>query len=300
VPFSVFKPNLKLNLALGAVLGTFLGLVLAFLLEFMDDRIKSTEELDRLLGMPLLGIIPKSKQKDPLKLAMMTQSEPRSAFAEAYRSLRTNLMFSTQQGTPGVLAITSAAASEGKSTSAVNIATVFSQAGNTVLLVDTDLRNPSIHKRLQLDNSKGLTNYLTGQDHIESVTQSCQIPDVYVITAGPMSPNPVELLASERLDQLLAMAKTDTFDMIILDMPPVLGLADALVISSRADATILSVAMGESKKQAVSGALKRLRHARANIIGTIANKTKQGSGYGYNYNYDYYSYGTDKKMLDAA
>lgn len=300
VPFRVYKPNLRLNLMLGAVLGTFLGLVLAFLLEFMDDRVKSAEELDHLVKLPTLGIIPKSKQKDPIKLALMTQSEPRSAFAEAYRSLRTNLMFSTQQGTPGVLAITSAAATEGKSTSAINIATVFAQSGKTVLLVDTDLRNPSVHKRLQLDNTKGLTNYLTGQDHIESVTQSCQIPGVYVITAGPMSPNPVELLASERLDQLLSMAKTETFDMIIMDMPPVLGLADALVIASRADATIMSVAMNESKKQAVSGALKRLRHARSNVIGTIAAKTKQGSGYGYNYNYDYYSYGTDKKALDAA
>lgn len=300
VPFSVFKPNLKLNLALGAALGTFLGLVLAFLLEFLDDRIKSTEELERLLALPLLGIIPRSKIKDSKKMAIMTQSDPRSAFAESFRSLRTNLMFSTQQGIPKVLSVTSSAASEGKSTTCINLATVFAQSGKSVLLVDTDLRNPSIHKRLGLDNSKGLTNYLTGQDHIEAVTQGCQIPDVFVITAGPMSPNPVELLSSERLDQLIALAEAKTFDMIILDMPPVLGLADALIVSNRVHATVLAVAMGESRKQVLVGAFKRLRQARANVIGVIATKAKQGSGYGYQYDYDYYGYGTDKKMLDAA
>jgi len=166
--------------------------------------------------------------------------------------------------------------------------------------VDTDLRNPSVHKRLGLDNTKGLTNYLTGQDRLETVTQSCQIPEVYVVTAGPLSPNPVELLSSEYLDHIMALAHEGTFDMVVMDMPPVLGLADALIISSRTDATMLSLAMGETKKQALVNAVKRLRQARANIIGTVLAKAKQGSGYGYHYDYNYYNYGQDKKMLDAA
>ena len=300
VPFSVHKPNTRLNLALGAVSGLFLGLVLAFLLEFMDDRIKSTEDLEQLLKLPLLGVSPRSKSKDSKKLGLMCQAEPRSAFAEAFRSLRTNLIFSTREGTPRVLSVTSAAASEGKSTACINLATVMAQSGKTVLLIDTDLRNPSIHKRLGLDNSKGLTNYLTGQDSQELVTQGCQIPDVYVITAGPMSPNPVELLSSERLDQLFALAENNTFDMIVVDMPPVLGLADALIVSNRTNATILSVAMGETHKKALVGAFRRLQQARVNVIGTVAAKAKQGSGYGYHYDYNYYGYGQDKKMLEAA
>ncbi len=301
IPFNIFKPKLKLNLALGAVLGLFLGLVLAFLLEFLDDRVKGSDELEKLLGLPTLGIVPRSKNKDNKRLAIMSQSDPRSSFAEAFRSLRTNLMFSTRHGMPKVLSITSAAPSEGKTTTAINLATVASQVGKTVLLVDTDLRNPSIHKRLSLDNSKGLTNYLTGQEHLlEAVTQSCQIPEVYVVTAGPLSPNPVELLSSEQMDHIMALAHDGTFDMVIMDMPPVLGLADALIISSRVDATILSVSMGETKKQALSNAYKRLRQARANLIGVVLVKAKQGSGYGYHYDYNYYNYGQDKKMLDAA
>lgn len=300
IPFSVLKPNRRLNAALGLVSGLFLGLVLAFLLEFLDDRIKNTDDIERLLGLPILGIIPRSKNKDSKKLAIMTQSDPRSAFAEAFRSLRTNLMFSTRTGVPRTLAVTSASASEGKTTTSINLATVFAQSGKTILLVDTDLRNPSVHKRLGLDNSKGLTNYLTGQDHAENVTQSCQIPDVYVITAGPLSPNPVELLSGERLDELLALASQGSFDMVILDMPPVLGLADALIVSNRVDATILSVIMGESKKQILSGAFKRLRQARANIIGVVLSKARQGSGYGYQYDYNYYTYGHEKKLPKAA
>ncbi|WP_020394915.1 polysaccharide biosynthesis tyrosine autokinase [Thiolinea disciformis] len=300
IPFSVYKPNKKLNAALGLVGGLFLGLVLAFLLEFLDDRIKSPDDVERLLSLPILGIIPRSKNKDTKKLAIMTQSDPRSAFAEAFRSLRTNLMFSTRTGVPRTLAITSASAAEGKTTTAINLATVFAQSGKTILLVDTDLRNPSVHKRLGLDNSKGLTNYLTGQDHAENVTQSCQIPDVYVITAGPLSPNPVELLSGERLDELLTLANQGSFDMVILDMPPVLGLADALIVSNRVDATILSVIMGESKKQILSGAFKRLRQARSNIIGVVLSKAKQGSGYGYHYDYNYYTYGHDNKLPKAV
>lgn len=300
VPFQIYKPRKKLNAALGAALGLFLGLVIAFLLEFMDDRVRHAEDPEKILGLPVLGIVPRSKIKDSKKLALLSQTDPRSAFAESFRSLRTNLLFSTKDGVPKVLAITSASASEGKSTTAINLAIVMAQSGKTILLVDTDLRNPSIHKRLDLDNSKGLTNYLTGQDPYEVVTQSSQIPDVYVITAGPMSPNPVELLSTSRLDELFGLVDQGAFDMIIVDMPPILGLADALLVSNRASATILSIAMGETKKQALVGAYKRLRQARVNVIGSVASKAKQGTGYGYHYDYNYYGYGEDKKLLENA
>ena len=297
VPFAAISPNVGKNLTKGVLLGLALGLGLAFLLEFMDDRITGIEELEKLTGFPVLGIIPRSKQKDDKALALMSQSAPRSFFAEAFRTLRTNLMFSTQNGLPKTLSILSPRASEGKTTSSINIATIFAQAGNTVLLVDADLRNPSIHKRLQLDNNKGLTNFLTSQGHVESVTQSCAIPDVYVITAGPVSPNPVELLASERLERLLALAEDGVFDLVIFDLAPVLGLSDALVVSNQTEATLLVTESGQSKRKTVTGALKRLKHARTNIIGILSTKTRQS---GDSYNYEYYSYGADDKLLNAA
>ena len=299
VPFAAISPNVRSNLMRGALLGLALGLGLALLLEFMDDRIRGFDELERLTGFPILGIIPKSKLKESEKLALMSQNEPRSSFAESFRTLRTNLMFSTQQGVPKTLSILSTSASEGKTTSAINIATIFAQAGNTVLLVDADLRNPSVHKRLQLDNSKGLTNFLTSHNSLEAITQSTPIPHVYTITAGPISPNPVELLASKRLEELFALTKDGTFDLVIFDLAPVLGLSDALIVSSQTEATLLITEFGQSKKKAVTGAVKRLKHARSNIIGIVSTKTKQ-PGIGYGYDYEYYSYGTDKKILDAA
>ena len=248
--------------------------VIALIREFKDEHVQTLDALERLTNLPVLGVIPKSKQRDPMKIGMMSQSEPRSTFAEAYRLLRTNLMFSTPQGVPRTLAITSAMSLEGKSSIAINIATVLSQSGKAVLLIDADLRNPSIHHRLRLDNSRGLTSYLTGQEHVENVTQSCQIPDVYVITVGPMSPNPVELLSSERLDQLFKLAKPDIFDTIILDLPPMGGLADSFIVAARADATILAVSIHDTKEEYVINSIKKLNYAQANIVGTVATKVK--------------------------
>lgn len=299
VPFAAISPNVGNNLVKGALLGLMLGIGLAFLIEFSSDRIGGLDELEKLTGFPILGVIPKSKQKEAEKLALMSQNETRSSFAESFRTLRTNLMFSTRQGTPKTLSILSTSASEGKTTSSINIATTFAQAGNTVLLVDADLRNPSIHKRLQLDNSKGLTNFLTSHDSLEAITQSSPIPGVYIITAGPVSPNPVELLASERLEQLLKLSQDGTFDLVVFDLAPILGLSDALVVSSQTDATLFVSEFGQSKRKTVTGALKRLKHASINVIGIISTKAKQHDG-GYGYNYDYYGYGSDKKMLDAA
>jgi len=302
IPYTVYKPNKRLNLALGAVLGTFLGVVAAFLLEFFDDRIKNAVDLERLLPIPVLGLIPLVKQRDQAnRLAMMTQSDPRSPVAEAYRSLRTNLTFATSSGAPRVMSVTSSAPSEGKSTSCINIATAFAQIGKTVLLIDADLRNPSLHKLLEMPNQDGFTNFLTGQATLEAITRSTPVPGMYVITAGPIPPNPVELLSSHHLDKVFKLISDNTFDMILFDMPPVLGLADALIVASRVEATLLVVAMGESRKQALQGAWQRLKLARANVVGVVSTKARQGAGYGYHYSYDYYGYGSkNHKLLDST
>ncbi|PWQ95789.1 GumC family protein [Leucothrix pacifica] len=293
VPFAKHKPNTRLNLALGLVLGVFLGTVVAFLLEFLDDRVKTTDELERLLGLPLLGMTPSVKGDDPVAHALMTVNEPSSAIAEAFRSLRTNLLFASKLGLPRVLVLTSAMPSEGKSSSCVNLATAFAQANNRVLVVDADLRKPTAHKRLKLDNSVGLSNYLTSQAETADVIQESSISGVSVITAGPISPNPSELLTGERLNELFSLAP-DTFDIIIVDAPPVMGLADALVLSNRADATVMVTAFAQSKKRQIQDANRRLRQAHANLIGVLFTKVKTGGSYGgYNYYTDYYSYGAD-------
>ena len=295
VPFSKHKPNTKLNLALGLVLGVFLGTVVAFLLEFLDDRIKTTDELDRLLGLPLLGMTPSVKGDDPAVHALMTMEQPSSAMAESFRSLRTNLLFASRKGIPKVLTLTSAMPSEGKSSSCMNLAAAFAQSNSRVLIIDADLRKPTAHKRLKLDNTKGLSNYLTYQSDAEEVIQETLIPGVSAITAGPLSPNPSELLSSERLMELFKLAP-DTYDIIIIDAPPVMGLADALVLANRASSTIMVTAFAQSKKRQIQDAHRRLKQAHANIIGVLFTKVKTGGSYGgYNYNYEYYySYGNER------
>jgi capsular exopolysaccharide synthesis family protein len=171
---------------------------------------------------------------------------------------------------------------------------VLAQSGKRVLLVDADLRKPTAHQRFKLDNSVGLTSYLTHQADAAAVIQSTPIEGVSVITAGPLSPNPVELLSSERLQELFALVP-EQFDIVILDSPPTIGLSDALLISNRVSATIMVAAFAQSKKRALLDSIKRLRQAHANVIGMIFTKVKgsDGSGYGYDYNY-YYSYGAHR------
>ncbi|MFN3786077.1 MAG: GumC family protein, partial [Thiothrix sp.] len=207
VPFEVHKPNIKLNIALGLVLGLFLGTVTALLLEFLDDRIKTSDDIERLLSVPMLGIAPNSgKGSKQDNYALLTVEKPTSAVAEAFRSLRTNLMFATRAGAPRVLNVTSTDASEGKTSTIVNLATAFAQAGKSVLLVDADLRKPTLHKHFRLDNSKGFANYLVGQATLADIVQPSFIPEVYIVTSGPLAPNPVELLSSQHLDELVTFA----------------------------------------------------------------------------------------------
>ena len=162
-------------------------------------------------------------------------------------------------------------------------------------MIDADLRKPTAHKRLKLDNSVGLSNYLTSQAEAVDVIQETHIKGVSVITAGPLSPNPSELLTGSRLDDLFSLAP-DTFDLIIVDAPPVMGLADALVLANRASATVMVTAFAHSKKRQIQDAHRRLRQANANLIGVLFTKVKAGGSYGgYNYDYDnYYNYGHDQ------
>jgi len=296
-PSKKHKPNLKINLIFGTLLGLLLGMGIAFLREFTDDTIKDNVTLERTTGIPLLTQLPDIKNTDPKKLALQVALEPRSPLAESIKSLRTSLRFSTRNGAPKTIFITSSGAAEGKSTIALNLATAYSQTGSKVLLIDADLRNPSVHKLLELNNLEGLTNYLANaQSSYEDASHPCMIKNLRVITSGPTPPDPVELLSGQKMVELLENA-SHHYDHIIIDGPPVLGLADALVIANLAEATIVTVQAGVTHKANLLDSLKRLERAKANLLGTVL--TRLSRAVNPEYDQKYYSYATQSPKNTA-
>ena len=297
-PSKKHKPNLKINLLFGSLLGLLLGMGIAFLREFTDDTIKDHRVLERTTGLPVLTQLPDIKDIDPKKLALQVALEPRSALTEAVKSLRTSLRFSTRNGAPKTIFITSSGAAEGKSTIALNLSTAYAQTGSKVLLIDADLRNPSIHKLLELNNLEGLTNFLANTaSPYEDISHPCMIKNLRVITSGPIPADPVELLSNQKMLELLEKASKE-YDHIIIDGPPVLGLADALVIANLAEATVVTVQAGVTHKAHLLDSLKRLESAKANLIGSVL--TRLSHAINPEYNQKYYSYATSKNPKRTA
>jgi succinoglycan biosynthesis transport protein ExoP len=264
-------------------LGLGLGAAVAYGLERLDDKIHSAEQVETITGLSVLGVIPKVRRvEDEL-------ADPRSALSEAHRSLCTALQFTTENGLPRTLAITSAGPGEGKSLTAMAIAKHFASMGRRVLLIDADLRNPSQHIKLGCDNSVGLSNYLAGACTPPEAMQKTAIPTLAFMASGPLPPNAADLLAGSRLVSLLSIGQ-EIFDLTIIDGPPVLGLADAQLLSSAASATIFVVGADVTRKPLIRGALRRLQLSRGLLIGAALTKydTKvPGYGYGYSYSYSY-------------
>ncbi|MBK1732445.1 GumC family protein [Thiococcus pfennigii] len=304
VPPSPYKPSLAKNLALAIALGLFGGVGLAFLFETLDDTIKTGDDVERRLGAPVLGVFPLADEVEEDgaigSVALRAARDPKSHLAESARSLRTSLVFATSDGAPRLIHFTSAGPGEGKTTAAASTAIAFAQAGSKVLVIDCDLRNPSVHEVFTLGNSRGLTHYLAGDVKPADIAQPTAVPRLFAITSGPMPPNPVELLSGPKMLDLLRLA-TERFDHVVLDSPPVIGLADALVLANLARATVFVVHPGGTRKGAFEGAVKRLDAANARIIGAVLQKVgRSSSGYGYGYGYDYayhYSYGGDAEKI---
>ena len=289
VPGGPFTPNPRRNLMIAIFLGLFGGIGLAFLFEHLDDTIKQSDEMEQQLGLPVLGIIPRSKPMPGGKL-FQENFDTRSHFAEAYRSLRTALQFSTEEGMPRVLMVTSTSMGEGKSTTSLSLAMQIAQLGKSVLLIDGDLRKASLHSTLELPNSLGLTNYLAGDAKPVEITQTTEVPNLFAITSGPLPPNPAELVSSTKMVSLLSLA-TEKFDHVIVDGPPVLGLADAPLLGSIAEATIMVVESGGTRRDFARGAIKRLRGTRTRLLGGVLTKMQaRGQAYDY-YSSHYYQYG---------
>jgi len=266
-----------------------LGLGAAYVLEQFDDTIRSAEEIERTTGLATLGIIPKVGDVVAIETEL---TDPRSPLAESYRSLCTALQFTTESGLPKSLVITSAGPSEGKSITTLAIARHFATMGLKVLAVDADLRNPSLHKKLGCDNAIGVSNYLTGACTPPEAFQVTEIPNLAFMASGPLPPNAADLLGNPRLLSLLSVG-LEVFDLIVVDGPPVMGLADAALLSNAAAATVFVVGAGQARMGLVRGALKRLQFGSAALIGTVLTKfDAKAAGYGYGYGYGHgYGYG---------
>ncbi len=290
VPLYPFKPDLGRNVTLGALVGLVLGLLAAWLLEHLDDSIRFADEVERETGIAVLGAVPKLGASDSARgrIALGPHQEPTSAFAEAYRSVRTALQFSTAAGAPRRLVVTSSSKNEGKSTTALALAINFAQMGKPVLLIDADLRNPILHKLLEVPNERGLSNFLSSTVSLSELVQKTKVPNLYVLTTGPLPPNPVELLSGVKLHAMLAHCESH-FAHVILDGPPVLGIADSIVLSNQVDATVFVIESARTRKGHAKAALKRLQQAGVNPLGVILTKVDTYHDL-YGYNSYYYQY----------
>lgn len=292
VPMTRFAPSLSRNLMLAFLLGAMLGVMVALLLEYLDDSLKTPQDIEHHLKLPVLGIVPKLSRQTPREAL----NDPRSAFSESYRSVRTALQFSTERGVPKVLLITSPAPSEGKSTSALTLAQNFAQLGKRVLLIEGDLRNPSLAKAMGLIDKDGLSSVLSGAKTFANAVTTTDDKKIDVILSGPLPPSPTELLAGARLVSLLLIA-AQKYDQVIIDGPPVLGIADAPILANAAGGTLLIVRSGSSRISSAQAAIKRLRATRARLIGCLLTQyDAKASGYGYEYE-GYYAHGDSQKLL---
>lgn len=291
VPGSRHSPSLYRNLAMGGLLGVVLAVMLAILLEYLDNTVRTPQDVEKLLHLGVLGIIPKLQKQTPREAVR----DPRSAFSESYRSVRTALQFSTDNGVPRVLLLTSAGPGEGKSTSALTLARNFAQLGKRVLLIEGDLRNPTLGRTMGVSSESGLSSLLSGACTLPEAITHTDDASLDVLLSGPLPPSPTELLAGAKLVSLMAVA-TNKYDQIIIDGPPVLGIADAPILANVATGTLLIVQSGVTRIQAAQVAIKRLQLTRARLIGCVLTQydARQGA-YGYGFE-GYYGYGTAPRL----
>jgi capsular exopolysaccharide synthesis family protein len=285
------RPLLSLNLIMAVIFGFIGGCGLAFLLEFWDNSIKSSRDFYSTLGVPLLGvvysIIDSGEVLTPLERSLYAFARPRSAVGEALRSIRTNILFRLGNEVPKTLLITSSVPQEGKSFLSSNLAAIMSMNNTKVLLIDADMRRPTIHRIFGKDNSVGLSDYLLGKKPMIEVVRKTHVPNLDIVSAGPITPNPSEMLESETMRQL--PNNIDGYDIILLDTSPVTLVTDPLVLSQMVDGVIFVVKASSTQRPLIRSAITRLQDVSAPILGGIVNRIGSTKG-GYNYYYSGYYY----------
>ncbi len=289
VPERPAKPNTPRNIALGLLIGAMVGMVLAMALDTFDNTVRSPEQIEFIVGLPSLGIIPlmganasrysvypsrrltssASQYTGPTEI--ISHSRPKSNLAESYRALRTSILLSALGGPPKIVLVTSSLPREGKTTTSINTAIVLAQKGGKVLLVDADLRRPSVGGIMKLNQTAGLTTVLAGGDKWDSAIQPVAfVPNLWVLPAGPVPPHPSELLGSDKMAELIASWR-EQYDHVIIDTPPVLSVTDAVLLSVGMDAVILVVRASQTTKQALRRSREMLARVNARVLGVVVN-----------------------------
>jgi capsular exopolysaccharide synthesis family protein len=293
VPGAPFKPNLLMNLLLGLFVGMAAGVGGAIALEFINDTIKSRQDVRKKLSLPCLGVVPRTTAKntflDDLKV-------PTTVVSEAYSAVVAALRFSTESGMPKVILLTSTRAGEGKSSSALAIAQNFARRGKSVLLIDGDLRKPAFKAP---GEQAGLSKLLTTDDSVDDHVIETQHPNLWLLPSGPVPPNPADLLSTGRIRKIINEA-SDRFELVVIDGPPTLGLADAPMLAAAAANVVFVIESGRTRTAAAIEALNRLEATSAHVLGALLTKARETGGYGYSgYGYGY-GYGYGKHSLEQT
>ena len=285
------RPNKTLNIVLGVVIGLVVGIGLAFFIEYLDTSVKTIDDVERSLQAPVLGVIPQN-------VGLILDEGAESPHAEAYRVLRTNLLFSRKEDKLNTIAVISAGAGEGKSTTVFNLASVFAQSGQRVLIVDSDLRRPTLHKMLRVTNNIGLTNYLLKQNTLEEVIQTTSLPTLDFMASGKLPSSSLGILSSAQMKELIAELKQH-YDFIVFDSPPVMGVSDASILASEVDMTLQVIQYRRYPQPMNIRAKQLIEKVGGNLVGIVLNNINmsQDESYYYysGYYHDYYSRNEDQE-----
>jgi len=293
LPKAPSSPQKNKNIFWAVVFGLLAGTGTVFFVEYLDNTVKDTQETEKRMRLPTLGLIPLEKNCEPNELAKISHTRIKSPLAESFRSIGTFLLLSSAEKPPKTVLITSAKEKEGKSTIACNSAIVMASQLGKGVIIDADLRAPNLHRRLDADNAVGLSTYLSGNMGLEGLIKPTPIEDLFIITSGPIPPNPSELLWSSRMRELVEELNS-RFNYTIIDSPPVLGMTDSVYLSRFADGVIIVVKAGSTPKNALLETKKILGNVNAKILGIVLNGIKENDmNYGY-YSYYYSSYYKDK------
>jgi capsular exopolysaccharide synthesis family protein len=281
------RPNKKLNIGLGIGIGLLIGIGLAFFIEYLDTSVKTIDDVERALQAPVLGVIPQN-------VGLLVEEGPESPHAEAYRVLRTNVLFSRKDPKLNTLTVVSGGAGEGKSTTIFNLATVFAQNGQRVLVVDSDLRRPSLHKYLRVSNSLGLTNFLLKQNTLEEVIQTTPVPNLDFLPSGRLPSSSMGILSSMQMKELIRDVKR-RYDFVFFDSPPIMGVSDASVLASEVDMVLQVIQYRRYPQPMTIRAKQMIEKVGGNLLGIVLNNinVSQDENYYYysGYYYDYYTKG---------
>ena len=276
------KPNTVLNLALGGVLGLMFGFGLAFLLEYMDTTVKSLDDVERFLGVPVLAVVPKD-------VGILHRTSGFNPDAEAYRILRTNIEFNRRDPNANCITVVSGGAGEGKSTTLSNLAFICAQGGYNVLLIDADLRRPRLHTLFDMSNAVGLTNFLTSDVRLEEVVVQTQVENLYFMPSGILPADSAGILNSQRMSELIEDVKS-RFDLVLIDSPPILGVSDASVLANEADMTLIVVQHRKLPRSMLLRVKQAVENVGGNVLGVVLNNVDVRSDSQYSYYTNYYTY----------